>query len=217
MRKSDTYTLLFALAVCAVCSVILAVAASSLRERQELNVELYRKINVLKAFGKVVEKQEVQTVFDKHITEMECATALGIDGKMPLYLWKKDGTTTMCALPVSGKGLWSTIRGYLALKSDMNTIQGITFYDHGETPGLGGEIEKEWFQDQFQGKKILEAGKLTGLEIVKGKVADRYPDGNSHAVDGISGATRTSKGVERFLNSDLKRYNEYFKTQRGTK
>jgi Na+-transporting NADH:ubiquinone oxidoreductase subunit C len=212
MRKGDTYTLLFALAICAVCSIVLAVAVSSLRERQQLNIELDRKMNVLKAFGVKAGQGEVQELFERHISEIDCSAELeGVEEAMPLYLWSEDGQVTMYAFPVSGKGLWSTIKGYISLKSDLDTIQGITFYDHGETPGLGGEVEQDWFQEQFQGKRIMsDGGDLARFLVLKGKVADRYPDGNPHAVDGISGATMTGKGVQNFLNEEFERYNRYF-------
>jgi Na+-transporting NADH:ubiquinone oxidoreductase subunit C len=216
MRKGDTYTFLFALGVCAVCSIVLAVAASSLRARQDLNVELDRKMNVLKAFGVEATKDEVQPIFEKHITQIDCSERVDeLDAPMPLYLWKEAGEVGKYAFPVSGKGLWSTINGYISLQSDLNTIQGIRFYEHGETPGLGAEVEKDWFQKQFKGKKILEDGDLTRFMVLKGKVADQYPKGNPHAVDGISGATMTSRGVQNFLNNDLARYNRYFETVRG--
>lgn len=216
MRKGDSYTILFALGVCAVCSIVLALAASGLRARQQLNVELDRKLNVLKAFGVAAGRDEVDSIFDEHITSIDCSKEVdSIEGPMPLYLWKEGGTVSKYAFPVSGKGLWSTIRGYISLKSDLNTIQGITFYDHGETPGLGAEVEKDWFQDQFKGKKIMEDGQLADFMVLKGKVAEKFPQGNPHAVDGISGATMTGKGVQSFLNADLRRYNEYFKTVRG--
>jgi len=138
MRKGDSYTILFALGVCAVCSIVLALAASGLRARQQMNVELDRKLNVLKAFGEAGGRDEVDAIFDEHITSIDCAKKIdSLEGPMPLYLWKEDGAVRKYAFPVSGKGLWSTIRGYISLKSDLNPIQGVTFYDHGETPGLG--------------------------------------------------------------------------------
>lgn len=215
MRKGDSYTVMFALAVCAVCSVILSVASSGLRDRQELNVELDRQINVLKSFGIFAEKDEVEYYFDNYITELDVAEYVDDSVEpMPLYLWKEDGQVKMYAFPVAGRGLWSLIRGYLALQADLDTIQGITFYEHGETPGLGAEIDQRWFQEQFEGKQIRSNGELVRFRVVKGRVADQYPQGNPHAVDGISGATMTARGVEDFMNEDIRRYNAYFETIR---
>ena len=109
--------------------------------------------------------------------------------------------------------MWSTLYGYIALEKDFNTVKGITFYQHGETPGLGGEVDKLWFQENFIGKKIYDVNdKFVSIEVVKGKVSDIY-SGNkaNHAVDGISGATITSRGVSDFIKSDLSRYVNYFK------
>ena len=92
---------------------------------------------------------------------------------------------------------------------------GITFYKHGETPGLGGEIATDWFQEQFTNKVVWADGELHEFEVVKGAVEGLYPEGNDHAVDGISGATITGKGVATFMNDDLERYEAYFKKIRG--
>ena len=114
--------------------------------------------------------------------------------------------------PISGKGLWSTLFGFLALDSDKNTVKGITFYKHKETPGLGGEVDKEWFQRNFIGKKIFNSDdNLVSVEVLKG-VASMLPENKKiHAVDGISGATVTSKGLSDFLLRDLKRYESFLR------
>ena len=90
--------------------------------------------------------------------------------------------------------------------------RGITFYAHKETPGLGGEVEKPWFQNNFVGKRFIdENGNLVGIKVVKGKA-----DPNSqYEVDGISGATITSKGLEYFLVDDLKKYEPFFQKVRS--
>ena len=114
--------------------------------------------------------------------------------------------------PISGKGLWSTLFGFLALDSDKNTVKGITFYKHKETPGLGGEVDKEWFQRNFVGKKIFNSdNNLVSVNVLKG-VASMLPENKKiHAVDGISGATVTSKGLSDFLLRDLKRYESFLR------
>ena len=126
------------------------------------------------------------------------------------------------ALPIAGKGLWSTIFGYIALNPDTDSVLGIQFYKHGETPGLGGEVEKKWFTDNFVNhplkqqngeiqyipKKIRDkSGKIVSIKVVKGGVD--YSESNTssiHQVDGISGATVTADGVTDFLLEDLLRY-----------
>lgn len=239
MRKDDRRVIGFAAIVCVTCSLLLSATATLLRDRQEYNVELDRKINVLKAFGvevmpggKKISPPEVETYFEDHITDVvidaetgEILEGIGSDAvtkeesklktRLPLYLWEEDGEVTRYAFPISGKGLWSTIYGYMALDQDLATIIGVTFYKHGETPGLGGEISTDWFQAQFEGKQVYADGALLPFEVVKGSVKGKYPEGNTHAVDGISGATITGNGVSTFLNEDLVRYEKYFERIRG--
>ena len=106
--------------------------------------------------------------------------------------------------------------GYFAMKGDGKTVKGITFYAHGETPGLGAECDAPWFQANFVGKKIVtDSGQLTSIGVVKGKVKDIISVGKrDHYVDGISGATVTAKGIERFLKSDLLKYEPFSKRLR---
>ena len=104
-------------------------------------------------------------------------------------------------LPVYGKGLWSTLYGFIALESDLNTIAGLTFYEHKETPGLGGEVDNPKWKAQWPGKTLRDADdEDIEIEVVKGQVVPGTPSEN-HQVDGLSGATITSRGV-----SDLIRY-----------
>ncbi|MDP6717263.1 MAG: NADH:ubiquinone reductase (Na(+)-transporting) subunit C, partial [Pirellulaceae bacterium] len=134
--------------------------------------------------------------------------------RYPIYRCTIENEVTYC-VPIIGRGLWSKLYGYLSLESDLNTVKGITFYKHGETPGLGAEIEKSWFQDNFLGKKINDqTGTFISIEVVKGKATDAYAGNEeklSHAVDGISGATITSRGVTKMLHEDLTKYVPYFK------
>lgn len=96
-------------------------------------------------------------------------------------------------LPVYGNGLWSVMHAFVALETDGRTIRGITYYDHGETPGLGGEIENPNWQAQFVGKRVLNDEGQPALRVVKGSARA----GDMYAVDGLSGATLTSNGVQR--------------------
>ena len=133
-----------------------------------------------------------------------------------VYLYKPGGELKYYIIPISGNGLWGMMYGYFALKTDLNTVAGIRFYKHQETPGLGGEAEKPWFTSNFEGKKILdEAGKLVSVAVAKGSAEVTHPQEIEHFVDGISGATLTGKGITHFLKSDLERYEPYFKTQRN--
>ncbi len=118
-----------------------------------------------------------------------------------VYLIEKDGQLDQVILPIRGKGLWSTLYGFLALGSDMRTIRGITFYEHGETPGLGGEIDNpRWKQKWTDNKLAFDDDGNVGIEVIRGAV-DPAAEGAEYQIDGLTGATITSRGV-----SDLVRY-----------
>lgn len=126
-----------------------------------------------------------------------------------IYIASDRGGKVYC-IPVSGYGLWSTLYGFLALEEDRNTVRGITFYKHGETPGLGGEVEKAWWQAAWKGKRTHDpAGTLVGIRVLKGK-GNKFAD-DGHDVDGISGATITCNGVTKFVKADLEKYEAFFK------
>jgi Na+-transporting NADH:ubiquinone oxidoreductase subunit C len=120
-----------------------------------------------------------------------------------------DGKSTF-VLPISGKGLWSTICGYLALADDAATVKGVTFYKHGETPGLGGECENPEWCAKWVGKSILdEQKKLVGVIVKKGVVDPAVAEDKRHKVDGLSGSTITSNGITKFVKNDLTAFEKY--------
>ena len=100
-------------------------------------------------------------------------------------------------LPIRGYGLWGTLYGYIAIEEDFNTVSGITYYEDKETPGLGAEINNEKWQESWKGKKIYQDGAVT-LAVIKGKVSDDDPL-KQFKVDGLSGATITSRGVSNMI------------------
>ncbi|MEL6342864.1 MAG: Na(+)-translocating NADH-quinone reductase subunit C [Myxococcota bacterium] len=106
-----------------------------------------------------------------------------------VYEVVESGTTQAIILPVEGKGLWSTMYGFIALENDAETVKGLTFYQHGETPGLGGEIDNTKWKALWPGKKVYD-GDEVALNVVKGTARD-----TNYEVDGLSGATLTSRGV----------------------
>lgn len=114
-----------------------------------------------------------------------------------VYLVMANGALDKVVLPVHGYGLWSTMYGFLALEEDANTIFGLKFYEHAETPGLGGEIDNPQWLARWQGKKVFDEGDVA-IRVVKGTVAEDSP-GAEHRVDGLSGATLTSRGVTNLL------------------
>ena len=222
---SNRYTLLFAMAVTIVASILLASAATLLKPLQVRNEALDMKKNILMAAALVDVKtqkysaDDIESIYDENIVGIVINTSgTLIEGKkikdinpkidvdlLPVYKNMLNGDTKSYILPISGKGLWSTIYGYIALETDGNTVKGITFYKHGETPGLGGEIEKSSFTDNFIGKKIFEGDELVSITVAKGKAMN--PD--IHTVDGVSGSTLTCNGVMNFILADLNTYLPY--------
>lgn len=122
---------------------------------------------------------------------------------------EKNRVVSYC-VPVFGKGLWSSIYGFIALENDLATVAGLSFYRQGETPGLGAEIQSRWFQESFRGKNIYNAGgRLVSITVIKGKVEQGSPVA-AHQVDGISGATLTGNGVTALLKKSLDLYRPFF-------
>jgi Na+-transporting NADH:ubiquinone oxidoreductase subunit C len=134
--------------------------------------------------------------------------------KLPLYIAEKDGKT-IYIIPMRGTGLWGPIWGNIALTSDFKTVIGVFFGDKEETPGLGGEIAKPKFQNEFIGKTIFnDNGNFTSIKVVKGGVIKLPESQRIHGVDALSGATLTSNGVNNMLHNVLKSYLPYIKNHR---
>jgi len=112
-----------------------------------------------------------------------------------VYFTRKGADVDRIILPVHGKGLWSTLYGFLALDPDTTTIESLAFYDHGETPGLGGEVDNPRWKASWVGKKAFDAAWKPAIRVVKGSA----PAGTMHDVDGLSGATITGRGVQNLL------------------
>ncbi len=116
-----------------------------------------------------------------------------------VYLVKEEETISQVVVPVRGKGLWSTMYAYVAVAGDLDTIKGISFYQHGETPGLGGEVENPRWQAGWQEKKLYSPEGEVALDIVKSSSQTNQEDA-AYQVDGLSGATLTSDGVEKLIH-----------------
>jgi Na+-transporting NADH:ubiquinone oxidoreductase subunit C len=232
MRNTNAYTLIYAAGICLVSSLLLSVTASGLKAQQERMSESDRKFNVLKALqtevyrpdGGRIGVEAIEAIFREHVAEVRYdektggvveSERVGSSQGLPVFQWSEGGRVTRYAIPVSGAGLWGPIFGYLALNRELDTVIGVTFYRHAETPGLGGEIEKDSFTRGFSGQKVFENGVLRPVEVVKGRVVDRYPAGAPCvAVDGISGATLTGRGISQFMTDDLKSYERIFSALR---
>lgn len=115
-----------------------------------------------------------------------------------VYLVRVDGEVSKIILPISGYGLWSTMYGFLALEADGNTVADITFYAHGETPGLGDFIAKPAWRSLWRDKRVFDESGSPKIEVVKGRVSADDPLAD-HRVDGVSGATLTGNGVTKLM------------------
>jgi Na+-transporting NADH:ubiquinone oxidoreductase subunit C len=115
-----------------------------------------------------------------------------------VYLVMADGALQQIILPVHGKGLWSTMYGFISLNNDFSTVNGFAFYEHGETPGLGGEIDNPAWKKQWPGKKIYDDAGNTRIEVLKG-VVDKNSENAVYQADGLAGATLTARGVGNLL------------------
>jgi len=210
-----------------ICSALIAFTAVGLRPQQESNRLQDQRKNILYAAGLFEKGKNIDELFAPIETRyIELATGLyltkdQLDSKAkskgrvldndddiaslhlleqysPVYLVKQNGQLSQIILPVRGKGLWSTMYAYVAIDSDLTTIRGISFYEHGETPGLGGEIESRKWQDGWQGKKVYDPNGDMELRVIKG-TADATGDKNLYQIDGLSGATLTAKGVSKLM------------------
>ncbi|MGK0270299.1 MAG: Na+-transporting NADH:ubiquinone oxidoreductase subunit C [Cocleimonas sp.] len=121
-------------------------------------------------------------------------------------------------LPVHGYGLWSTLYGFLALEADAKTVVGLGFYEHAETPGLGGEVDNPNWRAKWVGKQVYNDSGDVIIKVIKGAVDSTTPNAESK-VDGLSGATLTSRGVENMLHYWLGKqgYDKYLNKLRTTK
>lgn len=194
---SNVYTIVYATVLVIIVAVLLAVVNAALKPRQEANVALDQKKQILASLNErnLGDKKSEET-YEAIVSEAQL-------GDLTFYTARKDGEHFI--LPVHGAGLWGGIWGYIALNADKSTIYG-TYFDHeSETPGLGGEIKTEAFQNQFIGKHILDAdGKFVGVGIMK---AGQTAEGMDQ-VDAISGATITSKGVETMILTSIQAFAE---------
>jgi len=241
--------LLVAVSVCLVCSIVVSSAAVMLKPQQQINQELDRKQNILRAAGmlsadsiidsegrgvdEIFKRFDVRAVnletgeytdsvdvesYDqtkasrvsatsRDLTTSEDIATLGRREHVALVymLTTEKGALDKVVLPVRGYGLWGTLFGYLAIEGDLQTVAGLAFYTHKETPGLGGEVDNPNWKALWPGVSLFDESGLPAVRLVK----TRSPGGSAaaaHEVDALSGATMTSRGVEnlvRFWTSEL--------------
>ncbi len=227
---SNTYIFLFSVIMVVVVAAILSVAAMTLQPMQKKNIEINKKQNILTSINIESTADNAEGLYSKYILEnyavnskgeiKEGVDAFKIDMKkelakpleersLPVFVSSLEDTKQYI-IPVYGKGLWGPIWGYVSLEDDLSTIFGANFAHKGETPGLGAEIETSEFQKQFFGKQIFDdLGKFVSISILKGGTAN---PNSKYEVDGVSGGTITSNGVDDMLKDCLSSYEPYFKT-----
>lgn len=208
--RSDTYTIVFTTIVTVVLGLGLSITADSLRERQSINEELDIKKNILSVLGFNLSSDwgndQIQSLYEKNINELIVDKTGSILGSIEssnsdnykIYQSKDNDKVTGYAIPIAGKGLWGTMYGYFAIEPDAETVKGITFYRHKETPGLGAEVDNPKWKTSWKGKKIYDDNQVT-LKVIKGKVEDGDTM-SMYKVDGLSGATITSRGVSNMVS-----------------
>tara|TARA_B100000683_G_C12343218_1_gene495643 strand:- start:48 stop:752 length:705 start_codon:yes stop_codon:yes gene_type:complete len=228
-KNSNSYTFGFAILMVIVVGSLLAVASQGLKTRQEKNATDKKMMSILSAINIDATRENAQEMYNKYVIDSKIisgkdlnAEAFNIDIKKefrdknisvsdrnyPLYICEKDGDKYYI-IPVVGTGLWGPIWGFVALESDFKTIYGANFDHKSETPGLGAEIKYASYSDQYTGETISDTtGSFQPIIVVK----DGSGSGINSKVDGITGGTITSKGVEEMTTRTLEVYVNYFKS-----
>jgi Na+-transporting NADH:ubiquinone oxidoreductase subunit C len=191
-RDSISNTLIVAIGVSLVCSVLVASAAILLKPIQLQNEEEFRQRIILNVAGLYEPGADIVSLYAA-IEERMIEIASG--EQVPVYLVMDGSRIEQVILPIEGAGLWSTMYGYLAVENDGNTVRGLQFYDHAETPGLGDGVDKPAWREQWHGKKLYDASGQPQIEVVKGPA----PKGSDYQIDGLAGATLTGRGVSIFV------------------
>jgi len=233
---SNSYTLLYAAAISVITAVILTVASEGLKPLQQANVALDTKKNILRSVRMASnDRATIENTYNTNVREFVLNSAGEVipdvsaksvrlkdqvnkapeARQLPLYVFSGEAGKKYYVVPVYGVGLWGPVWGYLALEDDFNTVYGAYFDHKGETPGLGAEISEKAFQEQFQGKKIMsDQDQFVSVHVVK--PTDKFTLGDEHRVDGISGGTITSRGVDAMLKNCIEPYLAYFETLRSS-
>jgi len=226
-------TILVALLLCLVCSILVSASAVIFKPLQEANKSEDIKKNILAVTGLLDEHTDINVLFDQfeikivdlatgeyadvdptaydqrkasrdpaqsiELTQQQDIAGLSRRANLaPVYLLKENDQIKQVVLPIHGYGLWSTLYGFISLDDDFNTIGGLQFYAHAETPGLGGEVDNPKWRKQWQGKKAFDEQGNVKIEVIRGHV-DFKMAGAEHKVDGLSGATLTSRGVSNLV------------------
>ena len=232
--SSNQYTIGFLAVMVVIVGLSLALVSSALEPTIQANLKLDERTKILKSvfpknaseeaifftaefvnstyesnvkaqlinFNGEVVAEEIPEGFDFRAQSKKALS----ERLLPLYTYTDDEGTLVYVIQMIGLGLWDEINGYLALNDDRKTIRGVAFDHKGETPGLGAEIVKPKFKNQFPGKQLFDNGKYK-FEVFK---AGKYEAGNNFGVDGISGATITVNGVHDMVYSTVNLYENFF-------
>jgi len=232
-RESNSYTFLFIGIMIVGIASILAYTSQTLKPLQKENIRKEKMQNILSTVGVNVPPEEAEELYNQYVIE---ELSLRNDGTVnenlnpfsdinlakelkkdysnqhfPLYVAEID-SEKFYIIELRGVGLWDAIWGYMSLKSDFNTINGVSFDHKGETAGLGAEITKDWFKDSFVNEKVFnENGDLVGITVLKGNNDPNNTDKDDHEVDAISGSTITGDGVTDMIIERLNNYLPYLK------
>ena len=216
--SSNTYTIIYASVMVIIVAFLLAFISSVLKPTQDANVEndtkgqILTSLNIdIKASGFNV-ADEFKNVQDMLWNGTELVPYEGKflssygsaikAGELHVFVAQAEGETKY-VLPVTGRGLWGGLWGYIALNADKKTVYGTYFYHESETAGLGARIGERWFQELFNGKPVF-AGKNT--EAVALKVVKAGASKAENEIDGVTGATLTSDGVSAMVQDGLSVY-----------
>lgn len=215
--NSDIYAILYSVVVVVIVAFLLAGVSSALKPKQDANVELDKKKQILASLNER-NLPDAAATYDALIVADPIVDAQGntvaenggfkvandavSESNLPLYVAKLADGSKKYIIPMTGNGLWGGIWGYLALNDDCNTIYGVYFSHASETPGLGAEIASDKFQSRFPGREVYRDGNVA-LTIVK-KITDETVE-----VNAISGATITCNGVNDMLQRKLAPYKAY--------
>ncbi len=217
--NSNVYTVVYAAVIVIVVAFLLAFVSSSLKDTQEANVENDTKGQILTSLRFDRDKINVKQTFAEKVQDMlyedgqlvpyegKFLTTYGTEiknGSLHVFVASTDDGTKY-VVPVTGRGLWGGLWGYIALNEDLRTVYGAYFYHESETAGLGARIGEADFRDRFRDKQVFAPEGDIALTVVKaGSVKDAERE-----VDGVTGATLTSKGVAAMVNEGLSAYKAF--------
>ena len=192
-RDSMSNTLIVAVGVSLICSILVAGAALLLKPQQEQNAERYRQRIILQVAGLYEPGGDIGELWSK-IREQK--VKVGSGEEKTVYLVMDGDEIERVVLPIEGSGLWGMMYGFLAVEGDGRTAYGISFYQHQETPGLGAGVDNPSWQAEWRGKQLVDSRGNPQIQIVKGKA----PADSDYQIDGLAGATLTGRGVQSFVH-----------------